>query len=219
MINLKSIRRLVLSKVKPNKTFLVAVSIMLSTTAFSQTADEILQGKLNAIRSMSATFKQVVKAKQRVVSRSSGTMALERPGRFRWQTKDPMEQLMVADGQRIWVYDTDLEQVTVKKQDKGLGGTAALFLSGYDNTVTRDFTVTQSGSSENPVFDLESKSSKANFQRIKLTFHQELLSGLELYDQLGQITTVQLSQAKLNPKLAAALFQFKPPKGVDVVQQ
>jgi outer membrane lipoprotein carrier protein len=201
------------------KKLVLAVLLSFSTGVFSETPDQVLQSKLNSIRSMTASFKQVVKARSRVVSSSSGTMALERPGRFRWQTKEPMAQLMVADGQRIWVYDTDLEQVTVKKQQKGLGGTAALFLSGYDNTVTRDFTVTQSGTADDPIFDLKSKSSKANFQRIKLMFHQNLLSGLELFDQLGQVTTVQLSQGKLNPKLAAALFQFKPPKGVDVVQQ
>ena len=168
---------------------------------------------------MTTKFKQVVKAKQRVVSQSSGTMALERPGRFRWQTQEPMEQLMVADGQKIWVYDPELEQVSVKKQKKGLGGTAALFLSGYDNTVTRDFTVKQSGSGDNMLFDLQSKSSKANFQRIKLIFGKDLLTGLELYDQLGQVTSVQLFEAQLNPKLDVALFQFNPPNGVDVVQQ
>lgn len=201
------------------KKMILAVLLCCSTAVFSQTPEELLQVKLNTIRAMTASFKQVVKAKERVVSRSSGTMAMERPGRFRWQTKEPMEQLMVADGKRIWVYDADLEQVSVKKQEKGLGGTAALFLSGYDDTVTRDFTVTQSGSGDNLIFDLKSKSAKANFQRIKLMFHQNLLTGLDLYDQLGQITSVQLSQAKLNPKLAAALFQFKPPKGIDVVEQ
>jgi outer membrane lipoprotein carrier protein len=126
---------------------------------------------------------------------------------------------MVADGQKIWVYDKDLEQVTVKAQQKGLGGTAALFLSGYDDTVTRDFNVTQSNVGNEIVFDLKSKSPKANFQRIKLMFRQNTLTGLELYDQLGQVTTVQLLQIKLNPKLAASLFQFKTPKGVDVVRQ
>lgn len=201
------------------KKILCAVLLCFSASAFSESADQVLQSKLNSIRSMTASFKQVVKAKARVVSSSSGTMALERPGRFRWQTKEPMAQLMIADGQRIWIYDTDLEQVTVKKQQKGLGGTAALFLSGYDDTVTRDFTVTQMSTGDNITFDLKSKSAKANFQRIKLTFHQNFLTGLELFDQLGQITSVQLSQAKLNPKLTASLFQFKPPKGVDVVQQ
>ena len=201
------------------KKILIALLLSISTAVFSETPDVLLQNKLNSIRSMTAVFKQSVKAKHRVVSRSSGTMALQRPGRFRWQTLQPMAQLMVADGQKIWVYDKDLEQVTVKTQKKGLGGTAALFLSGYDNTVTRDFTVTQSNVGNEIVFDLKSKSPKANFQRIKLVFRQNNLTGLELYDQLGQVTTVQLSQIKLNPKLATNLFQFKTPKGVDVVQQ
>ncbi|QMT60063.1 MULTISPECIES: outer membrane lipoprotein chaperone LolA [unclassified Legionella] len=201
------------------KKILIALLLSVSTAVFSETPDVLLQNKLNSIRSMTAVFKQSVKAKHRVVSRSSGTMALQRPGRFRWQTLQPMAQLMVADGQKIWVYDKDLEQVTVKTQRKGLGGTAALFLSGYDNTVTRDFNVTQSNMGNEIVFDLKSKSPKANFQRIKLVFRQNNLTGLELYDQLGQVTTVQLSQIKLNPKLATNLFQFKTPKGVDVVQQ
>uniref|UniRef100_UPI0026050010 outer membrane lipoprotein chaperone LolA n=1 Tax=uncultured Legionella sp. TaxID=210934 RepID=UPI0026050010 len=190
-----------------------------STCVFSQSAGELLQEKLNAIKSMTAQFNQVVKAKKREVSRSSGTMALQRPGKFRWETKDPMEQLVVADGKKMWVYDVDLEQVTVKKQAKGLGGTAALFLSGYDDTVTRDFNVSQQTSGKTMTFDLKSKSSKENFQQIKLMFTQDNLTGLELHDQLGQVTTVKLVQIKLNPQLPAKLFQFKPPKGTDVVQQ
>ncbi|HRD70894.1 MAG TPA: outer membrane lipoprotein chaperone LolA [Legionella sp.] len=190
-----------------------------SSCLFSESAGEVLQAKLNALRSMTASFNQVVKAKKKEVSRSAGTMALERPGKFRWQTIDPMAQLIVADGQKMWVYDEDLEQVTVKKQQKGLGGTAALFLSGYDDTVTKDFEVTEKTSGNVMTFDLRAKSSKENFQRIKLIFTQNNLTGLELYDQLGQVTTVKLGQIKANPKLASKLFQFKPPKGVDVVKQ
>ena len=191
----------------------------LCTVSYGENAGDLAQAKLNAIQSMTASFKQIVKAKKREVSRSSGTMALQRPGRFRWQTKQPMAQLVVADGKKMWVYDVDLEQVTVKAQEKGLGGTAALFLSGYDNTVTRDFDVTQTTQGNVMVFDLHSKSSKANFQRIKLLFTQDTLTGLEMYDQLGQTTFVTLSQIKVNPKLAETVFKFKPPKGVDVVKQ
>lgn len=201
------------------KKIFLGFLLCFSANLFSQTPEELVQSKLNAIRSMTANFKQVVKAKQREVSRSSGTMALERPGKFRWQTKDPMEQLVIADGKKMWVYDPDLEQVTVKKQEKGLGGTAALFLSGYDDSVSRDFNVAQKSEGNVLVFDLKSKSSKANFQRIKLMFAKDTLTGLELHDQLGQITSVKLIQIKSNPKLSAKLFQFKPPKGVDVVQQ
>ena len=178
-----------------------------------------LQAKLSAIRTMSASFVQVVNAQKREVSRSSGTMALSRPGHFRWQTKTPMEQLVLADGQHLWVYDVDLEQVTVKKQENGLGGTAALFLSGYGDTVTRDFDVTTYNKGNKSYFDLHSKSSKANFQRVKLVFVGGELNGLELYDQLGQHTEVSLSQIKNNPTLAPALFKFKTPTGVDVVEQ
>ncbi|ARG99736.1 outer membrane lipoprotein chaperone LolA [Legionella micdadei] len=193
--------------------------VVFAHAAFCESAADTLQTKLNAMRSLTATFKQIVKTREREISRSSGTMALERPGRFRWQTKEPMEQLVVADGQKIWVYDVDLEQVTVKKQDASLEGTAALFLSGYDNTVTRDFEVTESVSGTKQSYDLRSKSNKANFQRLKLIFNQNTLSTIEMFDQLGQHTIVSLSNVKSNPKVAASLFQFKPPKGTDVVQQ
>ncbi len=190
-----------------------------SAFALSETSSEALQNKLNALSTMTADFKQIVKAKQKIVSRSSGTMALQRPGRFRWKTVDPMAQLIVADGQKMWIYDVELEQVTVKKQDKGLGGTAALFLSGYDNQVSKDFDVTEKAEGKDTVFDLKAKAPKENFQRIKLIFSKDQLTGLELYDQLGQVTYVALSQIKSNNKLSTQLFQFKPPKGVDVVKQ
>jgi outer membrane lipoprotein carrier protein len=190
-----------------------------SSYALSQTPGELLQDKLNAISTMTADFNQTVKAKKREVSRSSGTMALQRPGRFRWKTVEPMEQLIIADGQKMWIYDIELEQVTVKKQEKGLGGTAALFLSGYDNKVTNDFEVTEKDDGQLMVFDLNAKAPKENFQRIKLIFKKEQLIGLDLYDQLGQITYVKLSQIKMNEKLQEKIFQFKPPKGVDVIKQ
>ncbi|ETO92733.1 outer membrane lipoprotein chaperone LolA [Legionella oakridgensis] len=187
--------------------------------AFCNAASDVLQEKLNSIRTMSADFSQVIKAKKRQVSNSSGTMALERPGRFRWQTKSPMPQLVVADGERLWIYDVDLEQVTVKKQEKGIGGTAALFLSGYDDTVARDFEVTEHKKGNNDYFDLHAKSNKANFQQVKLAFEGNTLRGIELFDQLGQHTTVHLNRIKINQKLASNLFKFKVPKGVDVVKQ
>lgn len=191
----------------------------LMNTAFSQSPGEELQAKLNALKTMSASFNQVVKAGKREVSQTSGTMALSRPGKFRWETKDPMEQLVIADSKKMWVYDVDLEQVTVKKQQKGLGGTAGLFLSGYDNTVTRDFDVSAAVDGSKQVYSLKAKSPKENFQQLKLVFKGDKLTNIELFDQLGQHTSVQLSNIKNNPSLASSLFQFKPPKGVDVVEQ
>ena len=180
---------------------------------------EQLQSKLNALKTLSAGFSQVVKSKRREVSHSSGTMALSRPGRFRWETKQPMEQLVVADGKQVWIYDVDLEQVTVKKQEKSVGGAAALFLSGYDETVARDFDVSMKAQGQQTRFDLQAKSDKANFQRVELIFNGETLQGIVLYDQLGQVTDVTLNKTKSNIALSSSLFQFKPPKGVDIVRQ
>ena len=146
-------------------------------------------------------------------------MALSRPGRFRWQTNKPMAQTVIADGHRLWVYDVDLEQVTVKKQNPGMGGTVGLFLSGYNDSLARDFEVVRASVDHHDVFDLRAKSSEANFKRVKLMFVGNALRGIVLFDQLGQQTDVQLSQVKTNPTLAPALFQFKAPKGVDVVKQ
>ncbi|WP_133126906.1 outer membrane lipoprotein chaperone LolA [Legionella nagasakiensis] len=201
------------------KKFALFVLLFCLQKAFCGTASDNLQEKLNSIKTMSADFSQVVKAKKRKVSSSSGTMAMERPGRFRWQTKSPMPQLVVADGERLWVYDVDLEQVTVRKQEKGIGGTAALFLSGYNDTVARDFEVTAGKKGNMEYFDLHAKSNKANFQQVKLVFAGKTLNGIELFDQLGQHTKVRLSRIKTNQKLAANLFKFKIPKGVDVVKQ
>jgi outer membrane lipoprotein carrier protein len=168
---------------------------------------------------MAANFNQVVKAGKREVSNSFGEMALNRPGRFRWKTKSPLEQLVIADSKKLWIYDIELEQVTVKKQEKGIGGTPGLFLSGYDDTVARDFNVSSTTKDKTQIYDLQAKSSKENYQRVKLTFKGELLTAIELFDQLGQHTTVRLSKIKNNPTLPSDLFQFKPPKGVDIVVQ
>ena len=190
-----------------------------STVSYAISAEAQLQERLNKMSTMKANFKQVVRTDKRVVSSSSGTMAMQRPGKFRWKTISPMEQLVIADGKKLWVYDIELEQVTVKKQTKGIGGTAALFLSGVDNNVERDFKVQirRSGTTEH--FDMKALAHDANFQRIKMLFKNKTLHELILFDQLGQKTSVNLSKIINNPKLPKKYFTFKPPRGVDVVQQ
>ncbi len=201
------------------RTLTLFIIFICAQQVCAQQASATLQEKLNAIRTMSATFSQEIKTKDRDLSSSSGVMALERPGKFRWDTKEPMAQLVIADGTKLWVYDKELEQVTVKKQEKGIGGTAGLFLSGYDSTVARDFEVKDESKGNQVIFELQAKSKQENVQRLKLTFVQDALKRMDMYDQLGQHTIVNLTQIKLNPKLSSAIFRFKVPKGVDVVEQ
>ena len=108
----------------------------------------------------------------------------------------------------------------MKKQQKGIGGTPGLFLSGYNDTVSRDFNVTeQKGKRDLIKYDMHAKSKKENYQRVKMTFLKDKLIQLVLYDQLGQKTTVDLSGIQTNPKIKSSQFSFKPPKGVDIVKQ
>lgn len=202
------------------KWLVVIYWLQLSAYAMSDTAESRLQQKLNNLTTMTARFKQIVRAEGREVSRSNGKMALKRPGRFRWHTLSPMEQLVVADGNKLWVYDVELEQVTVKKQQKGIGGTPGLFLSGYDDTVSRDFHVKEKQEKRNRVkYDMRAKSKKENYQQVKMTFDKDKLVQLILYDQLGQKTIVDLSRIQTNPTIKSSRFYFKPPKGVDIVKQ
>ncbi|MDF1758289.1 MAG: outer membrane lipoprotein chaperone LolA [Legionellaceae bacterium] len=181
-------------------------------------ADE-LQKRLNAIKTMQASFKQVVSAKKQDTANSSGSMALSRPNHFRWQTKKPMPQLLIADGKKLWMYDEELEQVSVRKQSKNIGGAAAIFLGDDNNIVQRDFYVTMKKNNKKDYYDLRARGSKASFERVKLVFDGEMLKIIELYDQLGQHTKVYLEKVKINSKLSPSLFAFIVPKGTDVVSQ
>lgn len=192
---------------------------LISFCVHSESPEQVVQNKLSAIRSMHAHFSQTVRTKRHVISSSSGVMAVVRPNQFRWQTQKPMAQTVVADGKTLWIYDVELEQVTVSKQTRKLGVAGALFLSGDPDSVRRDFTVTsqQLGTTEN--FDLHAKSSKANFERVRLTFERNLLAEIELYDQLGQHIVIHLSQVEMNRHQPAGLFHLHIPAGVDVVHQ
>ncbi len=200
------------------KKMVVALSFY-APLVLAGTAAQEVQTKLNSMRTMKADFQQVVTVGTREISRSSGTIALSRPGRFRWHTKKPMEQLIVADGNKLWIYDVDLEQVSVKKQEKGVGGTPALFLSGLDNTVERDFTVSKNTKASLSTYDLQAKSTKENYQKVSLGFTGPLLKTIKFNDQLGQTTLISLQNVQNNRELSKQLFQFSPPKGVDVVTE
>ena len=201
------------------KKLITIFVLFFASQGFCESAAERLQVQLNTIKGLTATFTQVVHAKNKELSNAKGTMALQRPGRFRWDTRSPLQQLVVADGTNLWIYDPDLEQVTVKKQDKELNGTAALFLSHADANLMRDFDVTAEDKNNNHIYHLKAKSSKATFPMVTLTFTDNLLTELEMLDQLGQHTTIKFSKIKPSPTLNPTLFQFKPPKGTDVIKQ
>lgn len=178
-----------------------------------------LKNFIASTRSGQADFTQAVLNRngERIQS-ASGTMQFVRPGKFRWSYQKPYEQLIVGDGARFWLYDVDLNQVTVKKLDAALGSSPAALLSG-SNEIERGFVLKDIGES-NGLDWLQAvpKTRDSSFENIRMAFDaQSELVVMELRDNFGQDTVLRFFGMKRNPQLPPKLFQFTPPKGADVL--
>lgn len=179
-----------------------------------------LQQTLANMSSFKANFNQVVRHKTKIIQRSQGSLALWRPGRFRWDSTKPIQQLIIADGKKLWVYDKELKQVSVKPVSKG-AGTPAFFLSGADQSISRYYHVKaqRDNKTGEVIYNLSPKGkSDEIFRHVLVVFSADKkLKHMQLHDHLGQVTEVDFTQAQLNPKLKPSLFHFTVPQGVDVV--
>ena len=202
-----------------NRSIVWVLLLCWLSAAWSDDAALMFQKKREAIRTMQATFSQVIYAKEREISRSTGEMALLKPGYFRWQTLQPTSQLIVADGARLWVYDIDLEQVTVKKQTQDTESGVSLFLSDDAINLSNSFDISYKKIGHQREFDLRAKSRQADFKHVMFRFDGERLQGMVFIDALGQRTTVQFQKIKMNHLLSTKMFRFTPPKGVDVLDE
>jgi len=153
----------------------------------------------------------------RVVQRSNGDFALSRPGRFRWTVDKPYKQVVVGDGERVWIYDEDLNQVVVRKAGDAIGSTPAALLAGRDS-VERAFQWKELPAAGGLEWLSATPISKdAAFAEIRLGFDANTLAALELSDAFGQKTVVRFGPLDRNPALSGDLFRFAPPKGASVI--
>ena len=185
-----------------------------SPQAGQQRVEEFLQG----LDGLQAQFKQVLTDRNgQTVDEASGTLAISRPDRFRWDYRQPYQQIIVADGTRIWIYDSDLEQVTVRKLDETLSATPAMLLSGR-SSLSDNFNVTQV-SHEGAVdwVKMEPKRDDTDFRWVRLGFEGALLKYMQLADKLGQTTSLEFSKLERNPPLDPSRFTFTVPPGADVI--
>ncbi len=152
------------------------------------------------------------------IQAASGNMQFVRPGKFRWAYQKPYEQLIVGDGEKFWLYDTDLNQVTVKKLDAALGSSPAALLSG-NNEIERGFILKNMDSREGlDWMQATPRNSDTSFAEILMAFDaQSNLSIMELHDAFGHKTILRFSSMQRNPQLSPTLFKFVPPKGADVL--
>jgi outer membrane lipoprotein carrier protein len=174
---------------------------------------------LKSVRTLSADFVQVVRSREgQITSRAVGRLSLSRPDRFRWDYREPYVQVIVADGRRLWLYEADLEQVTVRPLESGLGSTPAMLLSGA-GSVGESFTggpVERDG--EWTWCRLTPKQRGSDFESVSLGFNgRGTLVAMQLVDKLGQSTELDFSDLALNTKLDPDLFRFTPPRGADVI--
>jgi outer membrane lipoprotein carrier protein len=173
---------------------------------------------LNGLASWSADFAQTIDDGHGNVLRSAaGRLYLQRPGKFRWDYSQPSEQLVLADGKQIWFYDKDLAQANVRDMDSSLASTPASLLSGSASVGTQ-FNVTALAKSAGlQWFQLVPKHADTDFQLVRIGFDKGELRSMFLADKLNQITQLTFSNSKRNLPLAADLFSFVPPPGVDVI--
>jgi outer membrane lipoprotein carrier protein len=173
---------------------------------------------------MSATLAATGEFEQRIYNRdrklvqeSRGTLAFQRPGRFRWEYSKPYPQLIVGDGTRVWVYDEDLNQVTVRKLDQALGATPAALLAGA-NDALKAFAFQDQGQRDGLEWvEAVPRDQDSTFERIRMGFGVAGLARMELVDSFGQTTELSFRGLQRNPRIDPARFRFAPPKGADVV--
>ena len=172
---------------------------------------------LGKLRSLRAEFRQTVTdSRGRVLENAEGTVALARPGKFRWDYRVP-QQLIVSDGATVWLYDVLLEQVTVRAAGEALAGTPAMLLAGGGD-LDDEFEITDAGLQDGLNWSrLTPRRSDGDFREVRLGFAGADLRHMTFLDRLGQTTELELLQIERNPHFDPSLFEFVPPPGVDVV--
>jgi len=198
---------------------LAGLAVFLLAANAHASAIERLKSFVASTRSGQADFSQEVQDKNgKRIQSASGAMHFVRPGKFRWIYQKPYVQWIVGDGERFWLYDVELSQVTVKKLDAALGSSPAALLAG-SNEIERGFTLKENGEHDGLEWlQALPKAQDTSFEKILMAFNAQAdLTIMELYDALGQKTVLRFSSLKRNPQLAPQLFNFTPPKGVDVL--
>ena len=172
---------------------------------------------MTGVRSMTANFSQTTKAGNKNTT-FSGSMAVQRQNNFRWETKSPAEQLIVASGGTLWIYDKDLKQATKQSMANQVGDTPALLLSGDPSQISRNFVITQPNAGKN-YYVLKPKGSSANFRDLSVSFNGGRPVMMVLNDNIGQTTVIKFSNITMNGKISANSFSFTPPVGTDIINQ
>lgn len=202
-----------------NLTF-IALLLLAGMTEAAQTPEQRLKNFLARASTLQADFIQVqIDEKGNQGKRSNGVFYLQRPGKFRWNYLKPYNQEIVSGAGKVWFYDKDLEQVTAKKLNAAIGSTPALLLTG-EVPLEKNFTIENQSDEEGiAILKLIPKTEDSGFKYVQIGLENDVLIGMELNDNFGQLTRIYFNNLKTGIKLDPALFAFKPPPGVDVFEE
>jgi outer membrane lipoprotein carrier protein len=179
--------------------------------------DRLNQFMTSTVTATGEFEQRVFNRDRKVIQQSRGTLAFARPGKFRWTYSKPYPQVIVGDGARVWVYDEDLNQVTVRKLGQALGATPAALLAG-SNEALKAFELKDEGARDGLEWvEAVPRDKESGFERIRLGFGFSGIERMELVDAFGQTTELRFTGLQRNPRVDPALFTFTPPKGADVV--
>lgn len=192
--------------------------ILLTTQVMAGEGPQKLKNFITDLTTVSAKFEQsILDTEAASVGRFQGDLYIQRPGKFRWDYSEPYEKQILADGDTVYIIDSDLEQITYVSQDRALKGTPASVLIGQGEVEDR-FEVIDIGSSQGMDWvELLPRDAESEFTRILLSFAGEDLRRMEMADKFGQITRFQFYDIKRNPELDKQLFIFKRRQGYDLL--
>lgn len=200
---------------RPAIGWLVAVAGIVAAAAASAGGLEDLERYYREVQTLEGSFEQfTVDEDGRVVDQSSGEFVIRRPDRFHWSYAAPFSQEIVADGERLWVYEVDLDQVTVRPQQPALGSAPAQLLAGEYEDLERAFEI-------EPMFGflrLVPRDRDQAFEEARLGLEDGTPTAVEVDDALGQTTRVEFSNLRINESVDEERFRFEPPDGVDVYE-
>jgi outer membrane lipoprotein carrier protein len=192
---------------------------LLGHEAWAASAQEQLQEFVSKVNAATGNFSQYTTGTQgQTKPAQTGQFAFERPGRFKWDVRKPYAQQVVSDGQQLFQFDPDLNQVTVRQVDQAIGASPAAILFG-SGSLERSFTVTGLPDKDGLSWlRAKPRNGEAGFVHVDLGFLGGLPSRIVLLDAFGQSTHIELSAIVPNPGLAPEVFRFVPPPGADVVR-
>jgi outer membrane lipoprotein carrier protein len=203
-----------------HRLFLYVCLLVSAPFAHAGKGLDYLQSYTGGLKTLKAGFTQTqFDDKMRQLEVASGEFSLQKPGKFRWEYKQPYSQQIISDGKSLWIYDPELEQVVLKPLDQALGATPIALLTG-EQPLQEQFNIVELGTIDGREFlQLEPKIKDTDYGLMLLALSDKGLEAMELKDRLGQVTRIEFLQPKLNAPVDNSLFDFKPPKGVDIVHE